>query len=52
MGSADDNFYNDAFKRQGYEADAIAVQEVWLDGKRDDAAERVPYADGDPHPTC
>ena len=42
MGSADHNFYNDAFKRQGYEEDAVAVQQLWLDGKRDDAARRVP----------
>jgi len=42
MGSADHNFYNDAFKRQGYEEDAIAVQQLWLAGKRDDAARRVP----------
>lgn len=42
MGSADHNFYNDAFKRQGYEEDAIAVQQLWLAGKRDDAIRRVP----------
>ena len=42
MGSADHNFYNDAFKRQGYEDDAIAVQQLWLAGKRDEAARRVP----------
>lgn len=42
MGSADHNFYNDAFKRQGYEDDAIAVQQLWLSGKRDEAAQRVP----------
>lgn len=42
MGSAEHNFYNDAFKRQGYEEDAIAVQQLWLDGKRDEAAKRVP----------
>lgn len=42
MGSADHNFYNDAFKRQGYAEDAIAVQQLWLAGKRDDAARRVP----------
>ena len=44
MGSADTNFYNDAFKRAGYEEDAIAIQRLWLDGKRDDAASRVPDA--------
>ncbi|MEX2327458.1 MAG: LLM class flavin-dependent oxidoreductase, partial [Pseudomonadales bacterium] len=33
MGSAEHNFYNDAFKRQGFEQDAIAVQQLWLAGK-------------------
>lgn len=42
MGSAEHNFYNDAFKRQGYEEDAIAVQQLWLQGKREQAVERVP----------
>ena len=42
MGSAKHNFYNDAYKRQGFEEDAIAVQQLWLDGKRDQAAQRVP----------
>ena len=43
MGSASTNFYNDAFKRAGYEDDARAIQQLWLDGKRDEAA-RVPDA--------
>lgn len=42
MGSADTNFYNDAFKRAGYEEDARAIQALWLEGKRDEAAQRVP----------
>lgn len=42
MGSKDTNFYNDAFKRAGYAEDAIAIQELWLDGKREAAAARVP----------
>lgn len=42
MGSADHNFYNDAFKRQGYEDDATRVQKLWLEGKRDAAAAAVP----------
>ena len=42
MGSATTNFYNDAFKRQGYEEDATAVQELWVSGKRDAAIDRVP----------
>ena len=44
MGSATTNFYNDAFKRAGYEEDARAIQSLWLDGKRDAAAKRVPDA--------
>jgi F420-dependent oxidoreductase-like protein len=44
MGSADTNFYNDAFKRAGYADDALAVQQLWLAGKRDEAAKRVPDA--------
>ena len=42
MGSRDQNFYNAAFARQGYGDDARAVQELWLAGKRDEAAARVP----------
>ena len=44
MGSATTNFYNDAFKRAGYEEDAMAIQSLWLDGRRDEAAKRVPDA--------
>ena len=44
MGSATTNFYNDAFKRAGYEDEARAVQSLWLAGKREAAAERVPDA--------
>jgi len=42
MGSADRNFYNDAFARQGYGDDVRAVQQLWLAGDRDAAAKRVP----------
>jgi alkanesulfonate monooxygenase SsuD/methylene tetrahydromethanopterin reductase-like flavin-dependent oxidoreductase (luciferase family) len=42
MGSRRHNFYNDAFKRAGYTDAAIEVQRLWLDGKRDEAAARVP----------
>lgn len=42
MGSAQHNFYNDAFKRQGYQDAAVEVQRLWLAGKRKQAAERVP----------
>jgi hypothetical protein len=44
MGSADTNFYNDAFQRAGYADDALAIQQLWLAGKRDEAAKRVPDA--------
>lgn len=44
MGSADTNFYNSAFRRSGFEDDAKAVQELWIAGKRKEAAERVPDA--------
>ena len=44
MGSATTNFYNDAYRRAGYEDDAKAVQSLWLAGKREAAADRVPDA--------
>ncbi len=44
MGSAQTNFYNDAFRRAGFEDDARAIQRLWLDGKREEAARRVPDA--------
>ncbi|RPG46832.1 MAG: LLM class flavin-dependent oxidoreductase [Gammaproteobacteria bacterium TMED134] len=42
MGSAKTNFYNDAYCRAGYEDDAKAVQQLWIDGKREQAVKRVP----------
>jgi F420-dependent oxidoreductase-like protein len=42
MGSKDANFYNAAFTRQGYGDDVRAVQQLWLDGRREEAAARVP----------
>jgi len=42
MGSAQHNFYNDAFKRQGYEDAALEVQRLWIAGHRDQALEAVP----------
>ena len=44
MGSAKTNFYNDAFKRAGYAEDAKAIQTLWIQGKRQEAARRVPDA--------
>jgi F420-dependent oxidoreductase-like protein len=42
MGSRRDNFYNAAFHRAGYADEALAVQSLWLGGKRDAAAALVP----------
>jgi F420-dependent oxidoreductase-like protein len=42
MGSRRHNFYNDAFRRAGYEDLALEVQRLWLDGRREEAASRVP----------
>jgi F420-dependent oxidoreductase-like protein len=42
MGSRQHNFYNDAYRRAGYEDAAREVQRLWLDGKREEAATRVP----------
>jgi alkanesulfonate monooxygenase SsuD/methylene tetrahydromethanopterin reductase-like flavin-dependent oxidoreductase (luciferase family) len=42
MGSKDSNFYNAAFARQGFGDAVEAVQDLWLAGRREDAAERVP----------
>ena len=42
MGSRRHNFYNDAFRRAGYEDVARDVQKLWLEGRREDAAARVP----------
>jgi hypothetical protein len=42
MGSRDHNFYNAAFRRAGYQDVASEVQNLWLDGKRQEAAARVP----------
>jgi F420-dependent oxidoreductase-like protein len=46
MGSKEQNFYKNAFSRQGWAEDAEAVQRLWLEGKRDEAAERVPMEIG------
>lgn len=44
MGSARTNFYNDAYRRAGFEDVCIEVQRLWLEGRRDQAAARVPDA--------
>ncbi len=42
MGSRAHNFYNDAYRRAGDTDVARDVQRLWLEGKRDEAAARVP----------
>lgn len=42
MGSASTNFFNTALERQGFTDDVRAVQRLWLDGRREEAEERVP----------
>lgn len=42
MGSPTQNFYLDAFDRQGYGDAARTVQRLWLEGRRDEAADAVP----------
>jgi alkanesulfonate monooxygenase SsuD/methylene tetrahydromethanopterin reductase-like flavin-dependent oxidoreductase (luciferase family) len=42
MGSATTNFYNDAFKRGGWEAAGQEVQRLWVAGKRPEAIAKVP----------
>jgi len=44
MGSAQTNFYNAAFARAGYADDAKAIQDLWIQGKHDEAVARVPDA--------
>ena len=42
MGSAQTNFYNDAFKRAGYEEAAVRVQSLWVNGDKEAAIRAVP----------
>lgn len=42
MGSARTNFYNDAFRRGGWEDASREVQQLWVSGKREEASARVP----------
>jgi F420-dependent oxidoreductase-like protein len=44
MGSRGQNFYNDLFRRYGYEREAETIQDLYLDGKHRDAAAAVPDA--------
>ena len=42
MGSPTTNFYNDAYRRGGFEMQALLVQKLWVDGEREQAVEAVP----------
>ena len=42
MGARDRNFYNQLFTRYGYEAEAKELQDLYLDGKKAEAAAAVP----------
>ena len=42
MGAKGKNFYNDVARRYGYEEEAEKIQDLYLDGKKDDAAAAVP----------
>ena len=44
MGARNKNFYNDYAKRLGYEEAAVKIQDLYLDGKKGEAAEAVPDA--------
>jgi F420-dependent oxidoreductase-like protein len=46
MGSANNNFYNNAFARQGYGDDVREVQRLWLAGDQESARKRVPVEIG------
>ena len=42
MGAKGKNFYNDLVQRYGFEAEAEQIQDLYLDGKKDEAAKAVP----------
>jgi len=42
MGARGRNFYNDLFCRYGHEAEAKEIQDLYLDGKKDEAAAKIP----------
>ncbi|WP_440097814.1 LLM class F420-dependent oxidoreductase [Streptosporangium sp. H16] len=43
MGAKGKNFYNDLARRYGYEKEAEQIQNLYLDGKKDEAAALVPH---------
>jgi F420-dependent oxidoreductase-like protein len=42
MGARDRNFYNALVQRYGFEAEAKEIQDLYLDGKKEEAAAKVP----------
>lgn len=42
MGARGKNFYNDIARKMGFEADAMHIQDLYLDGHKDEAAAAVP----------
>jgi F420-dependent oxidoreductase-like protein len=42
MGTRKANFYNDTYTRAGYGEESRRIQELWLEGRRDEAAALVP----------
>ncbi|HTL84269.1 MAG TPA: LLM class F420-dependent oxidoreductase [Acidimicrobiia bacterium] len=44
MGAREVNFHNDVFARMGYEGEAKLIQDLYLDGKKAEAAAAVPTA--------
>jgi hypothetical protein len=42
MGSRAHNFYNDVYRRAGYEDVALEVQDLWFKKQRAEAAARIP----------
>ncbi len=42
MGARNKNFYNDYAKRLGFEEAAVKIQDLYLDGKKDEATAAVP----------
>jgi F420-dependent oxidoreductase-like protein len=44
MGARGRNFYNDLVRRYGYEAEAVRIQDLYLAGKKEEAAAAVPDA--------
>jgi hypothetical protein len=42
MGARGKNFYNDVCRDYGFEKEAVEIQDLYLDGKKDEAASKIP----------